>query len=50
MNDRVLMPTPPPILKNQQEEVRELFQRFVVPSYGRFNLALSHGEIGRAHV
>jgi acetylornithine aminotransferase/acetylornithine/N-succinyldiaminopimelate aminotransferase len=43
MNDRVILPTPPPILKNQQEEVRELFQRFVVPSYGRFELALSHG-------
>lgn len=43
MNDRVILPTPPPILRNQQEEVRELFQRFVVPSYGRFDLALSHG-------
>jgi acetylornithine aminotransferase/acetylornithine/N-succinyldiaminopimelate aminotransferase len=43
MNDRVILPTPPPILKNQQQEIRELFQRFVVPSYGRFNLALSHG-------
>jgi len=39
----VILPTPPPILKNQQQEIRELFQRFVVPSYGRFNLALSHG-------
>ena len=43
MNDRVILPTPPPILKNQQQEIRELFQRFVMPSYGRFNLALSHG-------
>ena len=43
MNDRVILPTPPPILKNQQQEIHELFQRFVVPSYGRFNLALSHG-------
>ena len=43
MNDRVILPTPPPILNNQQQEIHELFQRFVVPSYGRFNLALSHG-------
>ena len=32
MNDRVILPTPPPILKNQQQEIHELFQRFVVPS------------------
>jgi len=38
-----LVPTPPPILQNRHAEVRELFQRHVVPSYGRFDLALSHG-------
>jgi acetylornithine/N-succinyldiaminopimelate aminotransferase len=38
-----LVPTPPPIVHNRLQEVRELFNRFVVPSYGRFDLALSHG-------
>jgi acetylornithine aminotransferase/acetylornithine/N-succinyldiaminopimelate aminotransferase len=38
-----LVPTPPPIIQNRHAEVRELFQRYVVPSYGRFDLALSHG-------
>jgi acetylornithine/N-succinyldiaminopimelate aminotransferase len=38
-----LVPTPPPIVQNRHAEVRELFQRYVVPSYGRFDLALSHG-------
>lgn len=38
-----LVPTPPPIVQNRHAEVCELFQRYVVPSYGRFDLALSHG-------
>jgi acetylornithine aminotransferase/acetylornithine/N-succinyldiaminopimelate aminotransferase len=38
-----LVPTPPPILQNRHAEVSELFRRHVVPSYGRFDLALSHG-------
>ena len=38
-----IFPTPPPIVHNQFENVRELFARNVVPSYGRFDLALSHG-------
>jgi acetylornithine/N-succinyldiaminopimelate aminotransferase len=36
-------PSPPPIVHNQYETVRELFARNVVPSYGRFELVLSHG-------
>ena len=32
-----------PIVKNQFETIRELFSRNVVPSYSRFDLALSHG-------
>ncbi|HVU09398.1 MAG TPA: acetylornithine transaminase [Verrucomicrobiae bacterium] len=35
---------PPPLVQNQFESVRELFSKNVVPSYGRFDLALSHGE------
>jgi acetylornithine aminotransferase/acetylornithine/N-succinyldiaminopimelate aminotransferase len=38
-----IVPTPPPIVRNQFESVRELFAKYVVPSYGRFELALSHG-------
>lgn len=39
-----LFPTSPaPIVHNQYNEVRELFSRYVVPSYGRFELAFSHG-------
>ena len=34
---------PPPIVRNQFETIRELFHKNVVPSYGRFDLALSHG-------
>ncbi len=38
-----VLPTPPPIVRNQFETIRELFSRNVVPSYGRFDVALSHG-------
>ena len=34
---------PPPIVHNQFETVRELFTRHVMPTYGRFDIALSHG-------
>jgi acetylornithine/N-succinyldiaminopimelate aminotransferase len=37
------VPPPPPILRNQFESVRELFNQHVVPSYGRFDIAFSHG-------
>jgi acetylornithine aminotransferase/acetylornithine/N-succinyldiaminopimelate aminotransferase len=39
-----VFPTPPPLVQNQFESVRELFSKNVVPSYGRFDLALSHGN------
>lgn len=38
-----IFPTPPPLVHNQYEAVRELFTKNVVPSYGRFELVLSHG-------
>jgi acetylornithine/N-succinyldiaminopimelate aminotransferase len=38
-----IFPTPPPLVQNQFETIRELFSKNVVPSYGRFDLALSHG-------
>jgi acetylornithine aminotransferase/acetylornithine/N-succinyldiaminopimelate aminotransferase len=38
-----LIPSPAPIVRNQFESIREMFSANVVPSYGRFDLALSHG-------
>jgi acetylornithine/succinyldiaminopimelate/putrescine aminotransferase len=37
------IPSAPPIVRNQFETIRELFLKNVIPSYGRFDLALSHG-------
>jgi len=34
---------PPAIVRNDYESIRELFAKNVVPSYGRFELVLSHG-------
>jgi acetylornithine/N-succinyldiaminopimelate aminotransferase len=39
-----IISSPPPIVRNQFETVRELFTKNVVPSYGRFDLVLSHGS------
>ena len=39
-----IVPTPPPIVRNDYESIRELFAKNVVPSYGRFDLVLSHGQ------
>ncbi len=39
-----ILPEPPAVVRNHQEAIQELFQRYVVPSYGRFDLALSHGS------
>ena len=38
-----IVPSPPPLVHNQYESVRELFSKNVVPSYGRFDLVFSHG-------
>jgi acetylornithine aminotransferase/acetylornithine/N-succinyldiaminopimelate aminotransferase len=38
-----IVPPPPSIVRNQFELVRELFTRYVVPSYGRFELAFARG-------
>jgi acetylornithine aminotransferase/acetylornithine/N-succinyldiaminopimelate aminotransferase len=38
-----IVPSPPPIIRNEFESIRELFSKNVVPSYGRFDLVLSHG-------
>ncbi len=39
-----VVPPPPPLVHNQFESVRQLFDRYVVPSYGRFDLAFSRGQ------
>jgi acetylornithine aminotransferase/acetylornithine/N-succinyldiaminopimelate aminotransferase len=39
-----IAPTPPALVQNQYETVRELFRQNVVPSYGRFDLVFSHGR------
>src|ERR1043166_630925 len=35
---------PPPLVHNQFESVKELFNKYVVPSYARFDLAFARGE------
>ena len=39
-----IVPAPPAIVRNDYESIRELFTKNVVPSYGRFELVLSHGD------
>jgi acetylornithine/N-succinyldiaminopimelate aminotransferase len=38
-----IVPPPPPLVHNEAAAVQALFQQNVVPSYGRFDLVLSHG-------
>ncbi|HWH69029.1 MAG TPA: acetylornithine transaminase, partial [Candidatus Sulfotelmatobacter sp.] len=38
-----IVPSPPSIVRNDVAAVQALFQQHVVPSYGRFDLVLSHG-------
>ena len=39
-----IVPPPPPVVRNDVAAVQALFQQHVVPSYGRFDLVLSHGS------
>ncbi len=39
-----IVPSPPPVVRNDVAAVQALFQQNVVPSYGRFDLVLSHGS------
>jgi len=39
-----IVPAPPAIVRNDYASIRELFAKNVVPSYGRFELVLSHGS------
>src|SRR5881392_2960047 len=38
-----VVPSPPAIVRNDVAAVQSLFQQNVVPSYGRFDIVLSHG-------
>ena len=38
-----IVPSPPPVVRNDVAAVQALFQQNVVPSYGRFDIVLSHG-------
>jgi len=39
-----IVPPPPPVVRNEFETVQALFQQYVVPSYGRFELAFTRGS------
>ena len=39
-----IVPPPPAIVHNEQQAVLGLFQKYVVPSYGRFELVLARGQ------
>ena len=41
---RDVVPPPPAIQRNDQAAIQQQYQRNVVPSYGRFPLAFSHGS------
>src|SRR5437762_12753261 len=41
-----IVPSPPAIVRNATAAVQALFQKNVIPSYARFELALSHGAGG----
>src|ERR1051325_8364614 len=38
-----IVPAPPSMVRNDVAAVQSLFQENVVPSYGRFDIVLSHG-------
>jgi acetylornithine/N-succinyldiaminopimelate aminotransferase len=39
-----IVPQPPALVRNESAEIQALFQQNVVPSYGRFDIVLSHGS------
>src|SRR6267142_2812150 len=41
---REIVPSPPPVVRNDVAAVQALFHQNVVPSYGRFDIVLSHGS------
>src|SRR5438067_5456068 len=43
-NMKEIVPAPPAIVRNDVAAIQALFQKNVIPSYARFDLALSHGS------
>ncbi len=41
---RAIVPAPPAVVRNHMQTIQELFQKHVVPSYARFDLAFERGE------
>ena len=39
-----VVPPPPPVVRNDVAAVQALFQQNVVPTYGRFDIVISHGS------
>ena len=39
-----IVPAPPSIVRNDMAAIQALFHRNVIPTYGRFDLVLSHGS------
>ncbi len=39
-----IVPAPPPVVRNDVAAVQGLFRQHVIPSYGRFDIVLSHGS------
>jgi acetylornithine aminotransferase/acetylornithine/N-succinyldiaminopimelate aminotransferase len=46
-NMRDILPMPAAVVRNQMQAIQERFQKNVVPTYARFDLALDHGEGSR---
>lgn len=46
---REIVPEPPGVVRNQHAAVRQLFQKYVVPTYARFDLVFSHGSGSYLH-
>jgi acetylornithine/N-succinyldiaminopimelate aminotransferase len=44
---RDILPMPAAVVRNQMQAIQERFQKNVVPTYARFDLALDHGEGSR---
>ena len=44
MKEIVSPPPPPPLVHNQFESVKELFNKYVLPTYARFDIAFTRGE------
>src|SRR5271170_2175419 len=42
-----IVPAPPAVVRNETAEVQSLFQRYVVPTYSRFDLVFDHGSGSR---